>query len=98
MSIRSKARLLQSNLIGTDCKLVCAKQTLTIIRYGARTICQSVAECNCRLRYHRAAAVPYAPLKARSNSRSLSGSVFFPAEDGIRDGYPGNNITHGNQT
>jgi hypothetical protein len=70
--VRGKAMTLQTNLVCTYGKLVGAKKTAVIGRYGSRLICLSVAERNRRLRYNRAAAVAYSPLKTRSNSRSLS--------------------------
>jgi len=97
VSVRGKAGTLQTNLIGTDSKLVAAKETPIIGHYGARLICQSVAECNRRLRYHGAAAVAYGPVKSRSNSRSLSGSLSRAEQQGKRDGNPDNNMTHANQ-
>jgi hypothetical protein len=32
--VRGKARMLQTNLIGTDCQLICPKETLIIGPYG----------------------------------------------------------------
>src|ERR1039457_1097306 len=75
VSIRGKARMLQTNLICTDSKLICAKETLVIGGRDAGLICFSVAERNHRLRYQGAAAVAYSTLKSRSNSRSLSAST-----------------------
>ena len=90
--------MLHTNLIGTDCQLICPKETLIIGPYGARLSCQSVAQCNRRLRYHGAAAVTDGTLKTRRNSRSLSGSIRTAQQQSGRDCRLDNSTTHGKQT
>jgi hypothetical protein len=95
--VRGKARMLQTNLIGTDCQLICPKETLIIGPYGARLSCQSVAQCNRRLRYHGAAAVTDCTLKTRRNSRSLSEGIRPAQQQSGRDCHLDNSTTQGKQ-
>src|ERR1700730_6389509 len=72
MSVRGKARIQKTNLVCTDSKLICAKETLPIGTCDAGLICLGVAQCNRRLRYQGSAAIAHRTLKSRANFRSLS--------------------------
>jgi hypothetical protein len=72
VSVRPEAGALQTNLICTDTKLICPKETLIIGRYSARLICQSIAKRGGRPRDDGTAAVSDRPLKRSANFRKLS--------------------------
>jgi hypothetical protein len=75
VSVRRKARMLQTNFICADTKLIRAKEALIIGRYSARLISQSIAKCSAGSRDYGAAAVAHRPLKSSADFRTLSASI-----------------------